>query len=324
MLRPRARLQREPLGQALAQKRLDDGFGRCHVRLMRLLFPAFAHEAEQDVGERARLPSVRGERRKRWLPRKQAYLYRNCFHYRSHSCFVPTGRDLEQQHTTHRTPGRRSPARRCARRQSGNNARRRGADWAQRVGAYYVLSPSVTRDLSGRLGLPSSAETEESRRRGDCCALNTRPGRQELEGGGRLRLEVRPKSRFVGRTEAQSRVMRYAHLRSPVRGGVRRSGGLCASGVRGCGAIGYRAPGSVGPDWSGLRSAARGASGAAALTRRGRGQRSGEAGSRNVDFSAALLATDDADDRDHEGSVRGSRAAGSLHQAIWHIRAICG
>ena len=35
---------------------------------------------------------------------------------------------------------------------------------------------------------------------------------------------------------------------------------------RGCGAIGYRASGSVGPDWSGLRSAACGAT-AAALTR---------------------------------------------------------
>jgi len=33
----------------------------------------------------------------------------------------------------------------------------------------------------------------------------------------------------------------------------RGSGDLCASGARGCGAIGYRASGSVGPDWSGLR-----------------------------------------------------------------------
>jgi len=131
-------------------------------------------------------------------------------------------------------------------------------------------------------------------------------------------------------SKALSRVMRCAHLRSPVRGGVRRSGGLCASGVRGRGAIGYRACGSVGPDWLGLRlvlrsedasvrrsgtfslrsrccfgevgsssakaegsllrrvaSAARGAS-AAALTRRGRGQRSGAAGGRNSSFSAAL------------------------------------
>ena len=146
---------------------------------------------------------------------------------------------------------------------------------------YTVISAVVKRSRGGaRVDSPRSL----AQGRQPLCKERGRPlsrrqqraGRIAGEIAGSLRCIIHTAERVGGRTQHRPAFdAPVAHLRSAPYIGAPRSRLHRDSGARaacpplrrrGCGAIGYRASGSLGPDLSGLRSAARGAS-AAALTR---------------------------------------------------------